>query len=160
MRIATDFCERVGVSLPCMVAVGGPADDVSGVTRARTTADRVLRVLSDGHVTQRVARLVDVQTQALLLELRDLAASRGEGPVGPIAFLLDHDERAAGGLIETLEAWLDAFGDVAAAAAALYIHPNTLRYRLRKITELSGLDLTDPEQRFAAMLQLRILTRP
>jgi hypothetical protein len=159
-RIATDFCERVGVGLPCMVAVGGFADDVSGVTRARTTANRVLRVLSDGHVTQRVARLEDVQTQALLLELRDLAATRGEGPVGPIALLLEHDDRAAGGLIETLEAWLEAFGDVAAAAAALYIHPNTLRYRLRRITELSGLDLTDPEQRFAAMLQLRVLTRP
>jgi DNA-binding PucR family transcriptional regulator len=94
------------------------------------------------------------------LELRDLAATRGEGPVGPIALLLEHDDRAAGGLIETLEAWLEAFGDVAAAAAALYIHPNTLRYRLRRITELSGLDLTDPEQRFAAMLQLRVLTRP
>jgi hypothetical protein len=159
VRIATDFCERVGVGLPTVVAIGGVAGDVSGVTRSRVTANRVLRVLGDGHVNLRVARLEDVQTQALLLELRDLAATRGEGPVGPIAILLAHDERGAGGLIETLEAWLDAFGDVTAAAAALFIHPNTLRYRLRRITELSGLDLTDPEQRFAAMLQLRILAR-
>jgi hypothetical protein len=159
VRIATDFCERVGVGLPTVVAIGGVAGDVSGVTRSRVTANRVLRVLGDGHVSLRVARLEDVQTQALLLELRDLAATRGEGPVGPIAILLAHDERGAGGLIETLEAWLDAFGDVTAAAAALFIHPNTLRYRLRRITELSGLDLTDPEQRFAAMLQLRILAR-
>ncbi len=159
VRIATDFCERVGVGLPTVVAVGGVAGDVSGVTRSRATANRVLRVLGDGHVSLRVARLEDVQTQALLLELRDLAATRGEGPVGPIALLLEHDERGAGGLIETLEAWLDAFGDVTAAAAALFIHPNTLRYRLRRITELSGLDLADPEQRFSAMLQLRILAR-
>jgi hypothetical protein len=159
VRIATDFCERVGVGLPTVVAIGGVAGDVSGVTRSRVTANRVLRVLGDGHVNLRVARLEDVQTQALLLELRDLAATRGEGPVGPIAILLALDERGAGGLIETLEAWLDAFGDVTAAAAALFIHPNTLRYRLRRITELSGLDLTDPEQRFAAMLQLRILAR-
>ena len=159
VRIAADFCERVGVSLPTVVAVGGVAGDVSGVTRSRVTANRVLRVLGDGHVSLRVARLEDVQMQALLLELRDLAATRGEGPVGPIALLLEHDERGAGGLIETLEAWLDAFGDVTAAAAALFIHPNTLRYRLRRITELSGLDLADPEQRFAAMLQLRILAR-
>ncbi len=159
VRIATDFCERVGVALPTVVAIGGVAGDVSGVTRSRVTANRVLRVLSEGHVSLRVARLEDVQTQALLLELRDLAAARGEGPVGPIALLLEHDERGAGGLIETLEAWLDAFGDVTAAAAALFIHPNTLRYRLRRITELSGLDLADPEQRFAAMLQLRILDR-
>jgi hypothetical protein len=160
MRIATDFCERVGVGLPAVVAIGGVADDVGGVTRSRVTANRVLRVLGDGHASRRVARLADVQTQALLLELRDLAATRGEGPVGPIAILLEHDQQGAGGgLIETLEAWLDAFGDVTAAAAALFIHPNTLRYRLRRITELSGLDLADPEQRFAAMLQLRVLTR-
>ena len=159
VRIATDFCERVGVGLPTVVAVGGVAGDVNGVTRARVTANRVLRVLGDGHVHQPVARLLDVQTQALLLELRDLAATRGEGPVGPIALLIEHDERGSGGLIDTLEAWLDAFGDVTEAAAALFIHPNTLRYRLRRITELSGLDLTYPEQRFAAMLQLRILRR-
>jgi DNA-binding PucR family transcriptional regulator len=160
VRIATDFCERVGVGLPTVVAIGGVADDVGGVTRSRLTANRVLRVLGDGHTSRRVARLADVQTQALLLELRDLAATRGEGPVGPIALLLEHDQQGpGGGLIETLEAWLDAFGDVTAAAAALFIHPNTLRYRLRRITEVSGLDLADPEQRFAAMLQLRVLTR-
>ena len=45
--------------------------------------------------------------------------------------------------------------DVAAASAAMYVHPNTFRYRLRMVTEVSGIDLTDPEARFAAMLQLR-----
>ena len=39
----------------------------------------------------------------------------------------------------------------------LFVHPNTLRYRLRRLEEVSGLDLADPEQRFAAMLQLRML---
>ena len=96
VRIATDFCERVGIGLPTVVAVGGVAGDVNGVTRARVTANRVLRVLGDGQVHQPVARLVDVQTQALLLELRDLAATRGEGPVGPIALLIEHDERRLG----------------------------------------------------------------
>jgi hypothetical protein len=44
---------------------------------------------------------------------------------------------------------------VAAASAAMFVHPNTFRYRLRRLTEVSGIDLSDPEQRFAAMLQLR-----
>jgi hypothetical protein len=35
------------------------------------------------------------------------------------------------------------------------VHPNTFRYRLRRLTEVSGINLADPEQRFAAMLQLR-----
>ena len=156
-RVAEDFCERLGTRLPTVVGVGSLASDVGGVSASRATAMRVLRVLRDDYAHRRVARLPDVHTQSLLLELRDLAAARGERPVGPIARLLEYDERNDSGLTETLEAWLDALGDVRTAAAALFIHTNTLRYRLRRIEEISGLDLADPDQRFAAMLQLRIL---
>jgi DNA-binding PucR family transcriptional regulator len=156
-RLAEEFCDRLGTRLPTVVGIGGVGGDISTITESRATATRVLRVLRDGHASRRVARLTDVHTQSLLLELRDLAAARGERPVGPIARLLEYDERNDSGLAETLEAWLDALGDVRAAASALFIHPNTLRYRLRRLEEVSGLDLADPEQRFAAMLQLRIL---
>jgi hypothetical protein len=37
----------------------------------------------------------------------------------------------------------------------MFVHANTFRYRLRRLTEVSGIDLGDAEQRFAAMLQLR-----
>jgi DNA-binding PucR family transcriptional regulator len=49
---------------------------------------------------------------------------------------------------------------VAAAAAALHTHPNTFRYRLRRLTEVGGIDLTDPDARFAAMLELRLMGHP
>ena len=156
-RLAEEFCERVGSRLPLVVGVGGVGDDVRGVTESRATATRALRVLREGHAVRRVARLPDVHAQSLLLELRDLAAARGERPVGPVARLLEYDEQNDSDLAESLEAWLDALGDIRAAATALFIHPNTLRYRLRRLEEVSGLDLADPEQRFAAMLQLRIL---
>ncbi len=60
-------------------------------------------------------------------------------------------------LVDTLRAWLDAFGDVIAAAKALYVHPNTFRYRLRRLSEVGGIDLGDAEARFVAMVQLRIV---
>jgi DNA-binding PucR family transcriptional regulator len=47
---------------------------------------------------------------------------------------------------------------VIAAAGAVYVHPNTFRYRLRRLAEVGALDLDDPEARFAAMLQLRVVT--
>ncbi|MGW5238723.1 PucR family transcriptional regulator [Monashia sp. NPDC004114] len=156
-RLAEEFCERVGSRLPIVVGIGGVGDDVRGVAESRATATRVLRVLREGHAARRVARLPDVHAQSLLLELRDLAAARGEQPVGPVARLMAYDELNDADLTDTLEAWLDTLGDVRAASAALFIHPNTLRYRLRRLEEVSGLDLADPEQRFAAMLQLRIL---
>jgi DNA-binding PucR family transcriptional regulator len=101
-----------------------------------------------------------VHVEALLLELRDLVAARGDRPTGAVARLVAYDARHRTRLVETLRAWLDAFGDVVAASAALYVHPNTFRYRLRRLAEIGGLDLTDPEARFAAMLQLRVVSPP
>ncbi|MEV1001506.1 helix-turn-helix domain-containing protein [Nonomuraea sp. NPDC050202] len=157
VRLASDFVDRVGGSLPAIVAVAPAGPDISGIVHGKAQADRVLRVMREGHTALRVARLDDVQTLALVLELRDLAAARGERPVGAIARLMEYDERNNAGLVQSLEAWLDALGDVGKAAAALFIHPNTLRYRLRRVAEVGEIDLEDPEQRFAAMLQLRIL---
>ncbi|WP_157518711.1 PucR family transcriptional regulator [Herbidospora mongoliensis] len=156
-RLAADFVDRVDGNLHAIVAVAPAGSDLSAIVRGKAQADRVLRVMREGHTGLRVAQLDDVQTLALLLELRDLAAARDERPAGAIARLMDYDERNNAGLVESLEAWLDALGDVAKASTALFIHPNTLRYRLKRVTEVGEIDLTDPEQRFAAMLQLRIL---
>jgi DNA-binding PucR family transcriptional regulator len=117
-------------------------------------------VLRHGARRQRVARLDDVHVESLVLELRDLVVTRGDKPTGPVARLFAYDEEHHTNLVETLRAWLDAFGDIATASAALYVHPNTFRYRLRRLAEVGGLDLEDPDARFAAMLQLRVISLP
>jgi DNA-binding PucR family transcriptional regulator len=158
VRIATDFLERVGDRTRAVVGVGPVAGDTGGLAGARASADRALRVLRTGTGGgRRVARLTDVHVEALLLELRDLVAARGDRPTGPVARLFAYDERHNAKLVETLRAWLDAFGDVPAASAAVHVHPNTFRYRLRRLAEVGGIDLTDPAARFAAMLQLRVV---
>jgi DNA-binding PucR family transcriptional regulator len=53
-----------------------------------------------------------------------------------------------------LRAWLEAQGDLVDAGLRVAVHPNTIRYRLRKITELTRLDLTDPRQRLAMLIDL------
>lgn len=159
VRIAGDFLDRVGDRGHAVVGIGTVAHDTVGLAESRASADRALRVLRTGG-GRRVARLEDVHTEALVLELRDLVAARGDQPSGPVARLFAYDEEHGTNLVATLRAWLDAFGDVIAAAAALYVHPNTFRYRLRRLAEVGGLDLTDPEARFAAMLQLRVVSPP
>ena len=49
---------------------------------------------------------------------------------------------------------LDALGDVRTAAARLTVHPNTLRYRLRRASEVAGIDLDDPSARIVHHLHL------
>jgi DNA-binding PucR family transcriptional regulator len=97
-----------------------------------------------------------VQTESLLRELRDRVLARGEPVAGPLARLAAYDREHDGSLVATLHAWLEAFGDVNRAAEALFVHPNTFRYRLRRARDVGGIDLLDPAQRFAVMLQLRL----
>jgi hypothetical protein len=183
VRIATGFLDRVGDRSRPVVGIGQVATDAAGLPAARACADRALRVLRDAPVLaansgqhsggqhsggqhsggqhsggdRRVTRLADVYSDALLLELRDLIAARGDRPGGPVARLSAYDAEHGANLVDTLRAWLDAFGDVTEASVAMFVHPNTFRYRLRRLTEISGIDLADPDQRFAAMLQLRVV---
>jgi sugar diacid utilization regulator len=60
-----------------------------------------------------------------------------------------------GALMKTLRAYLDSDLDVTRTAEALYVHPNTVRYRLRRISELTGLDT----QRFSGLVELLTIAR-
>ena len=58
-----------------------------------------------------------------------------------VARLADYDRRRSTNLLPTLEEFLRRRGSIAATAEALYVHPNTLRQRLRRMQEVSGIDL-------------------
>ncbi|MBC8092791.1 MAG: helix-turn-helix domain-containing protein, partial [Pseudonocardia sp.] len=54
----------------------------------------------------------------------------------------------------TLRAWLDAHGDVTATAAALHVHPQTVRYRLAQLRDTFGDALDDPTTRLELAVAL------
>jgi GAF domain-containing protein len=58
-----------------------------------------------------------------------------------VAQVAAYDRQRSTALLHTLEEFLHRRGNISATAEALYVHPNTLRQRLRRIQELSGLDL-------------------
>ncbi|WP_229698825.1 PucR family transcriptional regulator [Wenjunlia tyrosinilytica] len=155
--IATEFLARVGSRLRPLIGVGQFAADSSALARSRSGAERALRVLRSGTAGQQVARLDDVHVEALLLELADLVPC-GDIPSGAVARIVAYDEMHQANLVETLRSWLDAFGDVAVASAAMFVHPNTFRYRLRRAAEVGRIDLSDPNARLSAMLQLRLMS--
>ncbi|GAA3659093.1 PucR family transcriptional regulator [Microbacterium marinilacus] len=162
-RLATDFLARIGSRTPVLIGIGRVATGPRGVVRSREGAERALRVQVEhaqterGEATSRVALFSDVHVESLLLELRDRVSAGGEQATGAVARLLEHDRANDTRFVETLRAWLDHLGDVSSAAEALHIHPNTFRYRLRRLAEVGEMDLADPEARFSAQLQLRII---
>lgn len=159
VRVASTFLERTGRRGAAVIGVGPLALDGSGLRASRDGADRALRVLLTNGGTKRVITAEDAHIEALMLELADLCAARGDGATGPIARLLAYDTKHQSQLVHTLRCWLDSFGDIGAASAAAYVHPSTFRYRLRRLAEVGGIDLDDPGDRFAAMVQLQLLPR-
>jgi GAF domain-containing protein len=64
-----------------------------------------------------------------------------DATVDAVARLAEYDAQRGAQLVTTLEEFLRRHGSIGATSEALYVHPNTLRQRLRRIGELSGLDL-------------------
>ena len=77
-----------------------------------------------------------------------------------VAPLVAYDEQYETELVRTLETFLDADGNVAGTAERLFTHRHTIRYRLERVKELSGLDVgsTDGRERLSLGLKaMRVL---
>ncbi|MFI6984441.1 PucR family transcriptional regulator [Embleya sp. NPDC050154] len=156
VRLAEEFLARIGGRIEAVVGIGRVVAREVDLPSSRADADRALRVLRSGRSSLRVARLCDVYVSSLLVDVADRVAATDDAPAGPVARLRAYDAEHDTHLTETLAAWLDTFGDVTAAAAAVHVHPNTFRYRLRRLSEVGAIDLADGDARFDAMFQLRL----
>ncbi|WP_158607617.1 PucR family transcriptional regulator [Flexivirga caeni] len=156
-RLSEEFARRAGKCDEVVVAIGKHVAGVAEMRESRKEADLALRVLcTTPDLSQRVAIAADLQAHVLVMQLSDLMACENMALAGPIAVLRAYDEQHQAALEMTLRAWLDHFGDVATAAAALHVHKNTFRYRLGRVVGITGIDLGDAETRFHLMLQFRL----
>lgn len=147
--------ESLNISLRC--GVGSIVEHVSEIPRARREADQVLRVLRRAHSRQAVGMADELRSQLILVELKDLTAQYPELMRGKVNALVAHDSRKSSDYVATLRAYLDHFGNIPQAARAVHVHENTFRYRLRRLAELSGIDVLDSDERLVVHLQLRLL---
>jgi hypothetical protein len=156
--LASEVAGRDGQMLRrgTIAGIGSSYAGFSSVPASRIEADRVLAVLTTLEPGRTVGTIHGVRGHAILLRLKELVASEPDLLKGHIEILEAHDAGGRGQYTQTLRAYLDAFGDVPTAAAALDVHPNTFRYRMRRLTEVSGLVLDDPVERLVAHLQLHL----
>jgi DNA-binding PucR family transcriptional regulator len=147
---------RTELGVQLRAAIAAPVASLAEVAAARTEVDRVLdsaerHPISIGQVTS----LAEARTTVLLDEIVTL--------VGADERLVDPRIRDLGVqdpvLAETLRTYLDSFGDIGAAAQSLQVHPNTVRYRVRRIEKLLSTSLADAEVRLLFSLGLRVMER-
>ena len=72
--------------------------------------------------------------------------------------LTDYDKKSGGDLVGTLRAFLDSGGAWVECAKRLHLHPNTLRYRIGRVEDLTNRDLSSMENRVDLYLALACLT--
>jgi DNA-binding PucR family transcriptional regulator len=115
----------------------------------------VLRALASER-TSGVADFEAARTRVALVELRDFLSDRPHLRSSKLRRLADHDVQHGTNYVETLRLYLDALGDIPRAADVANVHPNTLRYRLRRLVQFGGINLDDPDERLLLSLDLRL----
>jgi PucR C-terminal helix-turn-helix domain/GGDEF-like domain len=104
-------------------------------------ARRLAQLALESNQHAGVRQFPDTPLDMLVASAPDTALGVARSVLGDLVDLAGEDRDQ---LLDTLQAWLDARGSAKAAGAALFCHPNTIRYRLRRIESLTGRDLTNP----------------
>jgi len=150
------WTEGIIAELPAHVRVtagiGGPAD-AAALPASREEADESLALHAPRPGTPLI--VYDESWDQILLHRLRVVTKSGRTPArAPVVNLRRHDADFRTNYVQTLQTWLEHNRDTTSAAASLAMHPNTIRYRLRKISHLTGLDLESPGQRLATLIAL------
>jgi hypothetical protein len=145
--------------LALMAGISAPAMSDS-LPAARQEADECLALHETRHSSS-VPPAYEESWDHILLQRLRTAARSGRAPArGPVTELRRHDTEHGTQYVATLRAWLRAQGDPGEAGRQLGVHENTIRNRLRKMTELTTLDLRDGDKRLAMMIEIAALDGP
>jgi DNA-binding PucR family transcriptional regulator len=124
-------------------------------------AGRSARAAISGHTAApawpevpRPARADDLLAERALIADLPARAALGDRIVRPLL------ETTGGHLYETATAYLDSGGNLEATARSLFVHANTVRYRLGRIVDVTGYDLTDPHDAFTVRIALALSRLP
>ncbi|MFO7192263.1 helix-turn-helix domain-containing protein [Thermocrispum sp.] len=138
----------------CRIGIGGRCDRPSEFPRSYREATIALKIQRSARGPDQAVSYDDLGVYQLLGEVEDPAVV--ERLVRRwLGALIDYDAKRHSELVETLSQYLECGGAYDRAATALCVHRSTLKYRLQRIREISGLDLTDPDTQFNLQLATR-----
>ncbi|MDQ1448945.1 MAG: hypothetical protein QOC79_1916 [Actinomycetota bacterium] len=145
---------ELGPGCACRIGVSEQCDRPDDFPLAFGQAQLALKMQVSTAGPEQVTVFEDLGVYKLLAEIPDIGSVERfvERWLGP---LLDYDTSKGGRLVETLTAYLECGGSYDATARAISTHRSTLRYRLQRVREITGYDLTDPDTRFNLQLATR-----
>lgn len=146
--LCRDYCLYAGIS--------SPAWGIDHLKYAFLQADIALKMAFS---LQNERWIIPFSTCALDYILQSLGTALPPGHLAApeLLVLLDHDQRKGTPYFATLRAFLHSERDIPRTSKALIIHRTTLLYRLKRIQDITGIDLDDPDQRLYLQLSLKLL---
>jgi DNA-binding PucR family transcriptional regulator len=133
LTVATDTLRAGGADMVCGLSV--PLDGLAAVpagfdqavlAASQTSAERPVVSLSELSVVENLVLGATTTTRAMLIDQAEAMLPDARKSLGPLK--------------ATLQAFAETNMNVTRAAKVLHIHPNTLRYRLRRVLEQTGRD--------------------
>jgi DNA-binding PucR family transcriptional regulator len=140
--------EQIAGALPLGPVVVGPV--VGDLAVAASSVQEALAGLAAVRAWPQAPR--PVQAGALLAERAVLGEEAARRRLLEEVYI--PMEQAGGDLLATAAAYLEGGGSVEGTGRALFLHPNTVRYRLRKLTEVTGRDVSSPRDGLVVRLSL------
>lgn len=154
-EIAEKLRTRLANDIPgILIALGKEAPSVATWSRSLREAEQAMLLGRQLLDSGRVLDFGDLGVYRLLVLLRE-SPELWEFYRTTLAALADYDQKQRAELLKTLDVFFASLGNLAQTAEALHVHRNTLLYRLKRVGEISGLDLEDPEERLALWLALK-----
>jgi sugar diacid utilization regulator len=156
-RSAEDALAAIRGRLPALRLRGGvgtPHEGPMGLRASAAEARIALVAARSAGKPESIATHDATGVQRMLMEwyASDTAQASVRAQLAPLERLGPARGETA---IRTLAAYLDQQGSIVRTAGVLHLHRNAVAYRLRRITDLLGVDLDDPDQRLALQLACR-----
>ncbi|MDX3456069.1 PucR family transcriptional regulator [Streptomyces sp. ME02-8801-2C] len=133
-----------------VVGMSGPAGPIAAAAAYKQAEQALSVARRRGRVLVGHEQLAAGSVVPLLAD--DAVRAFADGLLRP---LYEHDATGRGDLVASLRAWLSRHGQWDAAAADLGVHRHTLRYRMRRVEEILGRSLDDPDVRMELWLALK-----
>lgn len=156
LPMLSSIMERIGVRLmdvPIHIGIGNVSNNLSQVKKSLEQAQQALKFAALEGKSNAIVTYAKLGALKLLLKIHDrqeLECFYQE----TLGSLLAYDQECGANLIDTLVVFLQENGHAIKAAERLFIHRNTLKYRLQRVEEVLGLDLSNSDARITIQIAL------
>jgi len=137
------------------IGIGGVWNELEDFKRSVSDARKVLSLLKSNGIKNDVKSYENIGIYKLFFQI-DKQSEMKKFYLNALKSLMEYDSKNSTELVETLEAYIQEGGNLNRTSEKLFIHKNTLKYRIKRIEDISKCDLKDVNELFNFYISFKI----